>query len=98
MLVLGAGGPELSGTVTLSDANDLEEETNAEGGGETWWAARCAAVGRLRQGNSKREAALGLAWGAQRAYTGHAVTTELGGWRFRPRAGRVRSARVKTLS
>lgn len=26
-------------------------------------------MGRLRQGNSKREAALGLAWGAQRAYT-----------------------------
>ena len=50
LLVLGAGGPELSGTVTLSDANDLEEETNAEGGRETWWAARRAAVGRLRQG------------------------------------------------
>ena len=26
-------------------------------------------MGRLRQGNSKREAGLGLAWGAQRAYT-----------------------------
>ena len=26
-------------------------------------------MGRLRQGNSKREAVLGLAWGAQRAYT-----------------------------
>lgn len=50
LLVLGAGGPELSGTVTLSDANDLEEETNAEGGGETRWAARRVAVGRLRQG------------------------------------------------
>lgn len=65
MLVLGAGGPELSGTVTLSDASDLEEETNVEGGEETRWAARRAAVGRLRHGNSKREAALGLAWGAQ---------------------------------
>lgn len=50
LLVLGAGGPELSGTVTLSDANDLEEETNAEGGRETRWAAPRAAVGRLRQG------------------------------------------------
>lgn len=39
-------------------------------------------MGRLRQGNSKREAALGLAWGAQIAYTGHAVTTELVRWRF----------------
>ena len=43
----GCRGPELSGTVTLSDANDLEEETNAEGGGETRWAAE-GSHGQLR--------------------------------------------------
>lgn len=49
LLVLGAGGPELSGTVTLSDANDLEEDTNAEGGRETRWAARLGTLHRVWQ-------------------------------------------------
>lgn len=87
MLVLGAGGPELSGTVTLSDASDLEEETNVEGGEETRWAARRAAVGRLRHGNSKREAALGLAWGAQSLH--RTCGYNRAGWREIPSKGWV---------
>lgn len=51
MLVLGAGGPELQAR-SLS-VTDLEEETNAEGGGETWWAVRRAAVGRLEAGEQQ---------------------------------------------
>lgn len=54
----GCRGPELSGTVTLSDANDLEEETNAEGGGETRWAAE-GSRGQLRAAAGRLRAAVG---------------------------------------